>query len=377
MTKDHTVKPQPFTIDIATATIEDLQARLTATRFPQAVNGAHWDYGTDPVYLRDFCSYWANDFDWPAAQKRLNAFDHYRTEIDGVGVHFVQHLSDDPAAVPLLLLHGWPSSFVQMNQIIPKLTNTDADGQAFHVVVPSLPGFGFSDQPTEPGMSVAPIGDLLHQLMADLGYDRYAIRATDLGAGVMTQMAIGHSDAVIALHTSGTNPFLMNVPEDLSPAEQTFVDQANGWMQSEMAYAMMHSSKPQTVAAALNDSPAGLASWIIEKFWKWTDHDGDLETVISRDDLCTNLTIYWATETISSSMRLYYETARNPGSWGPVQAPAAHLQFAGDMFPTPREWIERQGPVARWTEHERGGHFPEWEHPDLVAADLRDFIAEL
>lgn len=367
----------PFAIEIEPSVIDDLRTRLDATRFPSAVAGAGWDYGMNPEYLVDVCRTWATDYDWASEQTELNRLDHVRTEIDGIGIHAVHAPSPAPDAVPLLLLHGWPSSFVQMRRIIPLLVDPDAHGTAVHVVVPSLPGYGFSDQPATPGMSVRPIGDLFDQLMTALGYDRYAIRATDLGAGVMTQMAIAHPDRVLALHTSGTNPFLMNVPDDLSPDEQTFVANAQQWMQTEMAYAQMHSSKPHTAAVALNDSPAGLAAWILEKFWKWTDHDGDLERVITRTDLLTNLTIYWATQTIGSSMRLYYETVRDPGSWGAVEAPTAHLQFAGDMFPTPREWVERNGPVARWTEHDRGGHFPEWERPDIVAADLRDFISTI
>ncbi len=249
----------PFTIDIATDLIDDLRQRLGSTRYPSAISDAGWDYGTDPDYLASLCEAWAN-FDWSARQAELNELDHFRADIDGFGVHFVHATSGATDAVPLLLLHGWPSSFVQMEKIIPLLTAPDADGQAFHVVVPSLPGYAFSDQPTEPGMSVAPIGDLLHSLMGELGYDRYAIRATDLGAGVMSQMAIGHPDAVIAVHTSGTNPFLMDVPDDLTDAEKEFVENAQNWMQTEMAYAQMHSSKPATVAVALNDSPAGLAS---------------------------------------------------------------------------------------------------------------------
>lgn len=370
--------PRSYTINIGPDVIDDLTTRLEATRFPDSLTDPDWGYGTNPDYLKKVVRYWARNFDWAAQQERLNEFAHYRTKIDGSGLHFIHETSDAEDAVPVLVLHGWPSSFVQMTEIIPMLTDPDADGQAFHVVVPSLPGYGFSDQPSEPGMSVGPIGELLHALMVELGYDRYVIRATDLGAGVMSQMAIAHPDAVIATHTSGTNPFLQgDVPDDLSNAEQEFIDNAQNWMQQEMAYAMMHSSKPQTLAPALNDSPAGLASWILEKFWKLTDHDGDLETVISRDDLLTNLTIYWATQTIGSSVRLYAETVRNPGNWGAAQAPNAHLQFSGDMFPTPKEWVERQGAVARWNEHDRGGHFPEWEHPDLVAADLREFVAGL
>lgn len=368
---------RPFRIDVPQAVLDDLSQRLALTRFPDAIVGAGWAYGTDPDYLRTLVEYWHLSYDWRAAEASLNALAQLRHHVDGLGLHVVHERSASPDATPLLLLHGWPSTFVQMERIIPLLTDPETPGAPLHVVVPSLPGYGFSDRPTRPGMSVGRIGELLHRLMADLGYERYVIRATDLGAGVATQMAIGHPVAVAGLHTSGTNPFLMNVPDDLTPAEQEFVANAQQWMQTEMAYAQVHSSKPQTIAAALNDSPAGLAAWIIEKFWRWTDHDGDLETAISRDDLLTNLTIYWVTGTINSSMRLYYETARDPGTWGAVAAPSAHLQFSGDMFATPREWVERSGPVARWIDGGRGGHFPEWERPETVAADLRQFVSSL
>jgi pimeloyl-ACP methyl ester carboxylesterase len=242
----------PFQIAISDAVLDDLRLRIANTRWADAIPGSAWEYGTDPTYLRSLVEYWGSTYDWRLHEQHLNTLPHFQTTIDGQSLHFIHSQSDSEKALPLLLLHGWPSSFVQMTEIIPMLTDTEKPGTAFHVVTPSLPGYGFSSRPDTRGMSVAKIGELLHTMMVGLGYDRYVIRATDLGAGAATQIAVSHPDAVIALHTSGTNPFVMNVPDDLSPTEETFVQNAQQWMQTEMAYAQMHSSKPQTVAAALN-----------------------------------------------------------------------------------------------------------------------------
>lgn len=366
---------QPFTIEIPQEALDDLKTRLAQTRWPDALNGAGWAYGTDDAALRDLVGYWQNDFDWRAQEARLNALDHYTADIDGMTIHFIHAPSPDPDATPLMLLHGWPSSFVQMLDIIPMLTNP-AEGAAFHVIVPSLPGYGFSDIPTEPGMSPATMAPIMHALMTEvLGYERYGLRSSDLGAGVAGAMALAYPDAIIGSHTGGTNPYLQQpLPDDLTEEEQAFVQAAQAWTFTEIAYAFLHSSKPQTLAYALNDSPTGMASWMLEKFETWVDHDGDLYSVIDRDALLTNMTIYWTTGTINASMRLYAEAARNPGAWGQPEIPVGYLMPVNDFFPTPRSWIERQGPVAHWTEVQTGGHFMEWEQPQIVADDLRAFF---
>lgn len=368
---------KPFSIDIPATVITDLKQRLAFTRFPDQIEASGWGYGTDVGYLRDLVSYWANGFDWTMRQQQLNRYSQFTADIDGHSLHFVHARSAEPNAIPLLMLHGWPSSFVQMLDIIPLLTQ----GQAphFHVVAASLPGYGFSSIPAKPGMSPSAMAPLMDRLMRDvLGYRRYGVRSSDLGAGVAASMAAIVPDAIIGSHTGGTNPWIQGpVPTDLTPEEQAFVAAAQAWGQQEMAYAQLHASKPQTLAAALNDSPAGLASWIVEKFQKWTDNDGRLESAISRDGLLTNLTIYWATQTIGSSMRLYYEAVRDQGGWAMPKAPVGYLMPRRDMFPTPRSWIERQGPVIHWTESDRGGHFLEWEQPAIVADDLRLFFSGL
>jgi pimeloyl-ACP methyl ester carboxylesterase len=372
----------PFTIAIPQATLNDLRDRIARTRWPDEVADAGWDYGTNRAYLRQLMDYWQREFDWRAQEARLNAFPQFRATVAGVGIHFIHARGTGPAPLPLLMLHGWPSSFVQMLKIIPLLADPSAHGgdpaDSFDVIAASLPGYGFSDRPTARGMSVAKMADLFHTLLTEeLGYARYAVRGSDLGAGVISQMALAHPEAVIGLHTGGTNPYIGQVPGDLTEEEQQFVANAQQWMQTEMAYAMEHSSKPQTLAYALNDSPAGMAAWIIEKFRRWSDCDGDLESVFTKDELLTNLTIYWATETINSSMRLYYETARDPGRWGQAAVPMASAMPPHDMFPTPRSWVERGGGLARWTVLPKGGHFPEWEVPEPLAEDIRAFFRPL
>jgi len=374
----------PFTPTVEPAVLDDLRARLRATRWPDQVEGSGWDYGTDTQTLRSFVQTWLDDFDWAAQEKRLTSFTHVKVDVDGLGVHAVHERSPRRGGarpLPVVLLHGWPSSFVQMLPIIPMLTRPEEHGgdpgDAFDVVALSLPGYGFSDIPREPGMDVARIAGIVVRVMAELGYERFAGRGSDLGAGVLQQLALSRPDRLVALHLSGTNPYLGWVPDDLSDAEQLFVERAQQWNQTEMAYAMEHSSKPQTLAHALNDSPAGLASWVLEKFRTWSDCGGDLDSVYSRADLLTNLTVYWATQTIGSSMRLYRETARSTSAgWGRVEVPTGMAMSGADMFPTPREWAERSYAVTSWTELPRGGHFLEWEVPDLVAADMRSFLRQ-
>jgi pimeloyl-ACP methyl ester carboxylesterase len=266
-----------------------------------------------------------------------------------------------------------------MLPIIPLLTDPARYGgdaaDSFDVIVPSLPGYGFSDRPDTKGMGLGRIADLLAKLLTEeLGYERIAVRASDLGAGVAQQLALTHARQLIGIHQSGANTFIGHIPDDLTRAEQEFVANAQRWNQQEMAYAMQHTTKPQTLAYGLNDSPAGLAAWIVEKFRAWSDCDGDIEKRFSKDDLLTNLTIYWATQTINSSIRLYYEVVRNPGSWGRVEVPTAMLMTSKDKFPTPREWIERSYNVQRWTEISSGAHFLEREEPERVAEDLRAFF---
>lgn len=371
----------PFQVEVPDREVEELRRRLMATRWPDEIEGAAWTYGANKSVMHEYVRFWAKDYQWRSREAQINALPQFTTEIDGCRIHFVHICSGSNAgrpSVPLLLLHGWPSSFLQMRPLLHRLTTSSSRSITFDLVVPSLPGFGFSSIPTMPGMSAPKIAEIMHRLMTErLGYSRYGLRSSDLGAGIAARIAADHRDSVIGSHTGGTNPWLQNVPRDLSSEEQLFVKNAQAWQQQEMAYAALHTSKPQTLAYGLTDSPAGLAAWLLEKFWRWGDTTRSLDDRYGREALLDNLMLYWTTATINSSMRLYFETARDPKAWAYADVPTAMLMSPYDFFPTPRSWAERHGRVDRWTEIDRGGHFLEWEVPDLVAADLGAFFQQL
>ncbi len=371
----------PFTIDVPDRVLADLRDRLERTRWPDQLPGTGWDYGADTAYLRELADYWQNDFDWRAQEAKLNRFAHFRAGVDGERIHFIHERSADPNAIPLLLLHGWPSSFVQMLDIIPLLTDPAAhgleDAPSFHVVAASLPGFGFSDPPQRTRVGFATSAAVLAKLMTEvLGYQRYGVRGSDLGGVIVQQIALNHPEQVIGVHLTGIIGAAGGQPP-FTPAEAAFVD-ATRAVEPELAYARLQMSKPQTLAHALTDSPVGLAAWIVEKFRAWGDTNGDVESRFDKDDLLTNLTIYWATGTAASSVRMYYEFVREPLKVGRVETPVGMLMSHKDLFPAaPREWGERLFNVVRWTDTQVGGHFLEWEEPELVARELQAFFAEL
>jgi len=370
-----------LTIDVPDPVLSDLSERLARTRWPDQLPGTGWTYGTDTAYLRELVSYWRNGFDWHAQEARLNEFEHYRAWVGGMRIHFVHTRSKDPDAIPLLLLHGWPSSFVQMLDIIPLLVDPAAHGlpstPSFHVVAASLPGFGFSDIPARPGVGFATSADLMAELMHDvLNYSQYGVRGSDLGGNIVRQIALRHPDQVIGVHLTG-----MIGTADAEPpftlAEQAFIE-ADAATQPERAYARLQMSKPQTLAHALNDSPTGLAAWIIEKFRAWSDSNGDIESRFTKDELLTNLMIYWVTGTAPSSVRMYFDFSREPLATGRIERPVGMLMSNKDLFPpAPREWGERFFNVERWVETDVGGHFLEWEEPELVARELQTFFRSI
>ena len=369
-----------FRIEVPRAVLADLEERLARTRWPDQLPGTGWTYGADTAYLRELASYWQNGYDWRAQEARLNGFEHYRAEIDGLRIHFVHAKSRDPNAIPLLLLHGWPSSFVQMLDIIPLLTDPAAQGMpgapSFHVVAASLPGFGFSDIPAKPGVGFATSATLMTKLMRDaLGYERYGVRGSDLGGVIVRQMALQQPQQVIGVHLTGIIGGGGQPP--YTPAEQAFLD-ASAAIEPEIAYARLQMSKPQTLAHSLNDSPVGLAAWIVEKFRAWSDSQGDVESRFSKDELLTNLMVYWVTGTAPASARMYYDFVREPLLPGRVERPVGMLMSTKDLFPAaPREFGERLLNVQHWVVTDVGGHFLEWEEPELVARDLQTFFRAL
>jgi pimeloyl-ACP methyl ester carboxylesterase len=378
---------QPFQVHLDQATLDDLRDRLGRSRWPDTIRGSAWDYGADLAYMQELTTYWRTEFDWRAQERAINTFPHFRATIDGLGIHFIHARGHGPNPMPLIITHGWPGSFVEMLALIPLLTDPVAHGgdpaDSFDVVVPSLPGYGFSDRPTQPGMHTARIADLWARLMHGLGYDRFGAQGGDWGASVASFLGLNHPDRVAGIHLNyipgSFQPYLAPGAV-LSEAEQTFRTDREHWSLTEGGYGHIQRTKPQTLAFSLNDSPAGLAAWIVEKFRAWSDCDGDVERRFSKDELLTNITIYWATQTIHSSTRLYYESSKRPLQFGPderIPAPCGVAFFPKEVPAPPREWAERVYDVRRWTEMPRGGHFAAMEEPALLAEDIRAFFRPL
>ena len=380
---------QSFKIAIPQATLDDLRERLAHTRWPDEVEGAGWDYGTNLGYLKELVDYWQHEFDWRAQEAKLNQFAQFRAEINGLGIHFIHERGKGPNPLPIIIFHGWPDSFYRMHKIIPLLTDPASYGgdpaDSFDVIVPSLPGFGFSDRPRERGATSIRTAELLAQLMTDvLGYKRFAAAGGDIGSRVTRLLALAHPESLIGIHLTDVGfPREIAFPPDLSnpsAAEQQFLGSVQRWFMQEGGYIMIQSTKPQTLAYGLNDSPVGLAAWIVEKFRAWSDCGGDIEQRFSKDELLNNIMIYWVTGTISSSARLYYEDSHaapqlKQGQY--IEVPAGVATFPKDLTLPPRELGERFLRVERWTEMPRGGHFAALEEPELLVDDMRVFFHDL
>jgi len=338
--------------------------------------------------MRRLAHHWRHDFDWRAQESRLNRLPQFIAAIDGLDIHFVHQPGSGPAPLPLILTHGWPGSFVEMEPILPLLIDPGAHGgdpaDAFHVVVPSLPGYGFSQAPTQPGVSSRQIAELWLSLMNGLGYDRFAAQGGDIGAGVSAWLARMFPEDVVGAHVNfipgSYRPYLGAGAPPLTPDEQAFLDRIAAWSAAEGAYAQMHGTKPSTLAHALSDSPIGLAAWIVEKFRAWSDCGGDVERVFSMDALLTDISLYWFSQNLDASFRLYKENRRRPMTFALSERAAPPLGVA--VFPfelpmPPRSWVERAFNVTRWTQMPRGGHFAAMEQPRLLAEDIRTFFRPL
>ena len=379
---------RPFTIDVAESVLDDLRARLGRTRFPDQLDDVGWDYGTDLGYMRELVTYWRDEFDWRAQERRLNAFDQFKTVIDGLDIHFIHQRSPVEGAMPLIITHGWPGSIAEFSKIIGPLTDPVAYGgdaeDAFHVIAPSMPGYGFSDKPKEPGFGPEQIANVHAKLMERLGYEKYGVQGGDWGSIVSTWHAFNRPTEAVGLHLNmvvAPPPAGMEDPTVGVPPEELARSQARQafYAGDENGYAQIQGTKPQTVGYGLNDSPAGQAAWIVEKFRAWCDCNGDPESIFTRDELLTNITIYWVTETATSSARLYYESGNAPTSraLGRVEVPTGAAIFPYELFIAPRKWAEASFNITHWTEMPRGGHFAAMEQPDLLVDDLRTFFRGL
>ena len=376
-----------FEISVPDADIEDLMRRLANTRWPDQIAGTSWEYGTDVSYLRELVDYWQNEFDWKKQELELNQFDQFKTEIDGLELHFIHQRSPNANAIPLLMVHGWPGSISEFSKIIGPLTDPGNHGgdisDSFHIIAPSLPGFGFSGKPRQSGFSTEKIAHILAALMEKIGYQRYAIAGGDWGAIINRHLANHYPQRLIGLHS---NMILASAPADeearnaVTAAERQLRDARGAFMQNERAYQLIQGTKPQSLGYGLNDSPAGLAAWIVEKFHGWTDmpqgSDGYLDNHFSKDELLTNISIYWFTETITSSTRIYYENSKTPleKPMEYINVPTGAAIFPAEIFITPKAWAEASYDLRHWTVMSEGGHFAALEKPQLYLEDLREFF---
>jgi pimeloyl-ACP methyl ester carboxylesterase len=362
----------PFRVRVDPAVIDDLRSRLRRTRWPEAETADGWRQGTPLAFARDLCAYWADGYDWPAAASRLNRHPQFHSEIDGLAVHFIHARSSRPDAVPLVMTHGWPGSVVEFAEVIGPLTD-----RGFHVVCPSLPGYGFSGKPASPGWTVHRIADAWAELMARLGYPRFLAQGHDWGTSVSVALAQRHPDRVLGIHLMP--PLVAPDPATLgtlTAAERSALDDLAA-AESGDGYSHEQSTRPQTIGYALVDSPAALCTWIIEKFHAWTDHPGDLTAVLTRDQLLDNLMLYWLPATGASAARLYWESFAEvqalfrAGSIDVVRAPTGCSIFPKELPRPSRRWAERRFPDIRyWNEPTRGGHFAAFEQPALFVGEI-------
>jgi pimeloyl-ACP methyl ester carboxylesterase len=371
-----------FKINVERSVIDDLKERIAATRWTDEIDNSTWEYGTNKTYLKELCDYWQHDFDWKKQEEHLNSFENFKTTVDAVGIHFIHQKGEGQHSIPLLLTHGYPDSFARFSKLIPLLTKADENGFSFDVIVPSIPGYGFSDIPTESGMNTKRIAELFANLMTkELGYEKFVAHGGDWGSGITEQIALNYSESLMGIHLTDI-PFshLFTIPPiDLTETEKKYLEVGKQWQQREGGYATIQGTKPQTLAYGLNDSPVGLAAWIVEKFYGWSDNDGNIENCFTKDELLTNLTIYWTTQTINSAFRIYFESMQ--AMYKPtdkkakkIEVPTAVAMFPKDLVNAPKDFANRFFNVQQWTEMPKGGHFAAMEQPELLAGDIRKFV---
>ncbi len=372
---------RPFTIAIPDDVLADLKSRLRNTRWPEAELVQDWSQGAPLAWIQDICRYWAETYDWRAREKALNRFAQFKTEIDGLDIHFIHARSPHAHALPLIITHGWPGSIVEFHKVIEPLTDPTKHGgkaeDAFHVVCPSLPGFAFSSKPTTTGWGVARIAQAWATLMARLGYARYGAQGGDWGSAVTTALGAldpAHCAGIHITLAMGTRPKVEGEPTAEEARALKGIQHYADW---DSGYSKQQSTRPQTLGYGLTDSPSGQAAWILEKFWAWTDCDGHPENILGRDELLDNVMLYWTTATATSSARLYWESFR-PGSRKPVTVtvPTGVAVYPKEIVTPVRKWMEGSFPaITHWSEMLKGGHFAAFEQPEAFVGDVRTFFA--
>jgi pimeloyl-ACP methyl ester carboxylesterase len=380
-------KPAPFRLEVDHGAVEDLQRRLARTRFPEQPPGEPWTTGTDTTYMRELVAYWRETFSWPDQVGRLNEFPQFTVELSGIQLHYLHVAGNGPNPCPLLLSHGWPGSVFEFLDIIPRLTDPARFGgnpeDAFTVIAPSLPGYGLSFRPGQPRFSVEAIADCFASLMSDvLGYERFAAQGGDWGSAITSRLGVSYPERLIGMHLN-----MLPLPRDLEQADTSTAEgriyHANlaDWLKEGTGYSAIQGTKPQTLAFGLSDSPVGLAAWIVEKFRSWSDCDGDVEAVFSKDHMLANISFYWFTGAIGSSFWPYY--ARMHGGWQitegtTITVPTAFAAFPAEMVRPPRSLAEQTFTnLQRWTVMPKGGHFAAMEQPEALAEDVRAFFRPL
>jgi pimeloyl-ACP methyl ester carboxylesterase len=370
-----------FRVNIPEEVLTDLRERILRTRWPDEIKGSGWTYGANLSYMKELAEYWSSTFDWRKTENEINAYPGFVADIDGYKVHFLHIKGTGKNSLPLIAMHGWPGSFLEMMKLIPLLT--DNDELTFDLVIPSLLGYGFSQRLTEPGCNLQFMGELFCKLMNELHYERFGAHGGDFGSGLGMVLALKYPQNVIGLHVNNIEGYYRPYLPDgagLTDEEIQFEKDADDWYEREGAYSHQQRTRPLTLAYGLNDSPMGLCAWIIEKFFAWSDCGGKIESVFTKDELLAHVTLYWVTETLHSSIRLYNESRKTPLHLTkadltrvPVGIARFHLE---DPFP-PRRYVERGFNVQRWTNVPAGGHFPSLEKPELLADDIRGFFQSL
>jgi len=368
-----------FSIEVSQAVLDDLQERLQKTRWTDEPAGTGWNYGTNAAYLKELVAYWQKDYDWRKQEAMLNTLPHFKTEIDGISIHFIHIKGKGNNPKPLLLTHGWPDSFYRFYKVLPLLT--DNGDQSFDVIVPSIPGFGFSGSVA---LDTDKVAALWAKLMTDvLGYEQYVAAGGDIGAIITKSLANQQPERVTAIHLTDVGyPTGQEDWATMSAPEQEFGKYIQQWWYTEGAYNMIQATKPQTLGYGLNDSPVGLAAWILEKFNSWSDNAGNIENCFTKDELLTNIMIYWVTQTINTSIRTYLENAHAAWSGAPspsaqyVPAPTGVSIFPAEA-PVPIEWAKRMANVQSFNQMPKGGHFAALEVPEAWAGELRNFFYSL
>jgi pimeloyl-ACP methyl ester carboxylesterase len=378
--------PEPFIMAVPEALLEDLRQRLALTRWPDEIPGSGWHYGANLAYVKELVHYWQYQYDWRAQERLLNGFSQYRVQLEVITLHYIHQPGVGPAPMPLLLSHGWPGSIYEFVHVIGPLTDPARYGgdprDAFTVVAPSLPGYGFSHVPNQRRLNIEEIAALFQRLMTEvLGLTRFGAQGGDWGAFITGRLGYTYPQNLIGIHLNMV-PVAPHPSErtNLSAAEEAFVTASEAWRAEETGYQWIQGTKPQTLAYALNDSPAGLAAWITEKFYSWTDSHGNIESRVSKDALLTNIMLYWVTQTINSSFWLYYQMRHQPWRLGRgerITVPTAVAAFPREIIRPPREWAARVCNLQRWTPMTAGGHFAALEEPQALVEDIRAFYREL